>query len=1038
MKLCLTCGQSVAEEIAICPSCGSEIGEGRRYIDEYLIVDVLHEGYSSFLCRAIHEPTQEHVMIRLFTPHSGVNEEVAARLKWELEKLKKLPEEGFVRHQAIKRTTDGLWYRISEWIDSESWGSLLALGRLRDTGVLLDLFHQMASILEVLHHHGHFIPHLILSDIIAIKGEKDEISIKIDYKLSRFIDPLLDRPAPMLKKLLSSHPDIVNQRPLDFRSDIWSLGKVFVELVSADLETMDYLGKIEELDLPPELKVLLRVMLADDHDLRPQSMSEIRESIERIQEGLRHPVTMPSQRMTPLPTLRLIQRPQKRVWVLGALVFVIFLVALFAWFQVKDRRKDVGSTLESYANQYARSVAFLLVDYWLEADGERVYRNVAEGTAFLVDREGYMLTSRHLACPWLEDPHFAAAVQHLRMRKGASKFGSRIFLWFEGERAFNRAGRMIESPDLDDIYFIENAFSSETSPYLHIAGVAKPPMRMREIFTSPLKDDFALIKIEKVPPGLFPIPLDLEMDPRKLAKLTRVITLGFPLGSRSQADTVNVSVVAGNIRRTFENMFQIDASLHGGNSGGPVIDARGKAIGIVSAVAMDFTQGLVPMIAPVWDIGLILPITGAVKLLTDLKTGHAKWNGLVDFSIEATLTKIRDTALRGQWAEAMRLVNEKLKKSLNPELVTAAGMLHFCNRDYRGARQRFSESLSMDAKDNQARLMLMLIDWISGIREESPYQRDLLEADWRSPAEFQGYLARVLEGSVSIDRALKGWHSPEENTWVCFVSGLVRSREGKIEEAEKLLQEAVLSGDPDSWVFFLSRASLEDQRKKRRNIFRTDAQWTEYSAQVEHFEAIARESLDMKKKKKEQSAPLWERLADVSIPLEEKRIVLEKALEIHPENRMILAALAYCTAAMGVWPDALIYVRRFLETEGRQNAVRMSLGLFEAGIFHYQGQEAEAQAILDDYSRRIRDPRFLAICDYLMGRQTEDSLRRQAGEHPENFMTAFSVIGFWAEGSKDKKSALRFYREALGTFLDDWLDYGFVRERLKRLKQSGG
>jgi tetratricopeptide (TPR) repeat protein len=538
-----------------------------------------------------------------------------------------------------------------------------------------------------------------------------------------------------------------------------------------------------------------------------------------------------------------------------------------------------------------------------------------------------------------------------------------------------------------------------------------------------------------VPAGLVPIPLDLEMDPRKLPKLTRVIALGFPLGSRTQTDTVNVSVVAGNIRRTFENMFQIDASLHGGNSGGPVIDARGMTIGIVSAVAMDFTQGLVPMITPVWDIGLILPMTGAVKLLTDLKAGYAKWNGLVDFSIESTLTKVRDAALRGRWAEATRLVDEKLKKSLNPELVTAAGMLHFCNGDYQNARLRFSELLSMDAKDSQARLMLMLIDWISGIGEESA-RKSLLEADWRSSAEFQGYLARVLEGSVSIDRALKGWHSPAEKTWIYFISGLVRSREGKIEEAEKLLQEAVLSGDPESWEFFLSRASLEDQRRKRRSLLPTDAQWAEYTAQLEHFETITRESLKIKKKKKETSAPLWERLADASIPLEEKRLVLEKALEIDPENRMILAVLAYCTTAMGDWPDALIYVRRFLGAEGRQNAVRMSLGLLEAGILRHQGQEA--QAILDEYSRRIRDPWFLAICDYLKGRQAEQSLRTQAGQTPENSLTAFAVIGFWAEGSEDKRSALRFYREALGTFLEDWLEYGFARERLKRLKQSAG
>lgn len=1038
MRLCPTCGQSVAEEITTCPSCGNEIGEGRKYIDDYRIVDVIHEGTSSLLCRAIHEPTQEHVMIRLFTPYSGVNEEVAARLKSELEKLRKLPEEGFVRHYAIKRSTDGLWYRVSEWIDTESWGSLLALGRLRDLERLLVLFHQMASVLDLLHRHGHAIPHLLLNDIIPVKDEKGEIGIKIDYKLSHLIDPSLDRPSPMLKKLLSSHPDIMNQRPLDFRSDIWSLGKVFVELLSADLETTDYLEKVEELELPPELKVLLRVMLADDPDLRPQSMAEIKEAIEGILEGLRHRKTQPSEGEASPLTLRLIQRLQKRIWALGAVVLVFFLLSLFVWIQFEGQRKDVEDILARYANQYAQSVAFLLVDYWLESEGQRVYRNVAEGTAFLVDREGYVLTSRHVACPWLEDPYFAAAAQQVRVQKGPPKFGSRMYLWFQGERAFNRAGRLIEGADISDLYFIENAFSSDAPPYAFVVGVGKPPTHTRKLLTSPLRDDFAVIKIEKVPSDLQPIPLDLEMDPGKLPKLTRVITLGFPLGSRTQADTVNVSVVAGNVRRTFENMFQIDASLHGGNSGGPVIDTRGKAIGIVSAVAMDFTQGPVPMIAPVWDIGLILPITEAIKLIQDLKAGYMKWNGTTDFSIESTLAQIRGIASQGRWAEAMRLVDGKLNKNLHPELVTASGILHFCNRDYEGARQRFSQALSMDAEDSQARLMLTLIDWISGIRGEGKYRKDLLEADWRSPSEFQGYLVRMLEGSVSIDSGLKGWQSPGEKAWVYFIGGLVRFREGKLEEAEKLLQEAVLSAEPEGWEFFLSRAHLEDLRKERRNRLHTDQEWTEYAAQVEHFEAIHREAYQLKKKRQEQLAPLWTRLAEGLLPLEERRLLLEKAFQIEPENQILLANLTYCTAATEAWPDAIGYLQRFLAKEGRQNALRMSLGLLEAAIFHYQGKETEAQASLTEYSRRTRDPWFLAICDFLMGRQTEKSIRTQAGDNPEHMITAFTLIGFWAEGSKDNKSALRYYREAIATFLDDWPEYAFARERLRRLRQLEG
>ncbi|CAB1061424.1 hypothetical protein D1BOALGB6SA_6197 [Olavius sp. associated proteobacterium Delta 1] len=285
MKLCPNCDQPVAEEIIICPSCGNEIGEGRKYIDDYQILDVLYEGHESFLCRARRERTNEHIMIRLFTPQSGVTEYEALRLKEELEKLKQLNIEGIVKDYAIRRSTDGLWYRISEYLQVEGWGSVLASGRLKDLRVTFDLFHQMASILSKLHPKGYFIPHLNLNDIFLMKTDNDELKVKIDFKIARFIDPKLDRPTPMLKKLLNHHPDIINQRPLDFRSDMWSLGKIFVELLTADLEITEYLAKIDELVLPSEFEVLIRVMLADDQNMRPRSMAVVAQSLARILHG---------------------------------------------------------------------------------------------------------------------------------------------------------------------------------------------------------------------------------------------------------------------------------------------------------------------------------------------------------------------------------------------------------------------------------------------------------------------------------------------------------------------------------------------------------------------------------------------------------------------------------------------------------------------------------------------------------------------------------------------------------------------------------
>jgi S1-C subfamily serine protease len=1037
MRLCPKCDQPVAEEIRLCPACGNEIGEGRKYIDDYRIVDILHEGYSSFLCRAIRERTGEMVMIRLFTAQSGVDEQVAARLMQELERLKNLPDKGFVRHYAIRRSSDGLWYRISEWIDTVSWGSLITSGRLKDRQLAFDLFLQMASILTVLHQQGYFIPHLILNDIMLVKAESGKLEVKIDYKLSRFFDPKLDRPGPMLKKLLSCHPDIINHRPLDFTSDIWSLGKIFVELLSTDLEITDFLTKVDQLDIPEEAKVLFKVMLADDPDIRPRSMAEIAVSLARIKEGLVEkdeiiePAIAASRKLT-------IKGLQNRISVLAILIIVLSVAGLFAWFQLSQRKDGFEDRLEAYANQYSPSIAFIVVEYWLDIDNEKMYRNVAEGTGFLVDSDGYMLTSRHVVCPWLEDANLLIAVSHFRQADKNPKLKYRIYLWFEGTRAFNRVSRLIQSPDLTDVYFVENAYSTESEPRLVIAGVPKPPVDTRQLITAPLRDDFAVIKIDPVPPGLVPLPLDLKLDPKSVPKLSRVITIGFPLGSRTQADTVNASVTIGNVRRSFENVLQVDTSLYGGNSGGPFIDPRGKVIGIAAGVAMDIEQGLMLTISPRWDLGMVLPITKAAAFVEELKAGQAKWNGELDFSIEDTIEKIKEKATQGQWAEAQVMADEQLKSNPQPEMIMAAAMMHFCTGDDRGARNLFSQTLSMDAENPEARLMLFLIDWLAGEGAGSSHREELLAADWRSAAEFQGVVVRVLEGLIDELSALDSWHTAAEKSWLFYAVSLIRAGHQDFKGAEALLREAVLTADPDAWEFFVARAKLEQLQKRSRNALKTKDQWKKYNQDIEAFNKSVKESLEKNEKLKAELTLLMTKFTDETVELKEKREVLLKIAEIYPANRKVYVALAFYSAADEDWSQALEYIRKFLDEGGRQNADRMSLGILEAGILHKQGLKDETRASLEAFANRTMDPWYLTICDYLLGNQTEKSLLAQAGENPENLITAQTALGLWAEGSGDKQEAIKHYREALGSFLDTWLEYDFAKERLERLRQPAG
>ena len=68
------------------------------------------------------------------------------------------------------------------------------------------------------------------------------------------------------------------------------------------------------------------------------------------------------------------------------------------------------------------------------------------------------------------------------------------------------------------------------------------------------------------------------------------------------------------MRRSFEDLIHVDASLYGGNSGGPVLNMKGKVIGIASGVITDRAPGPLPMVTPLWDMGMVQPILQAGRV----------------------------------------------------------------------------------------------------------------------------------------------------------------------------------------------------------------------------------------------------------------------------------------------------------------------------------------------------------------------------------------------------------------------------------------
>ena len=126
--------------------------------------------------------------------------------------------------------------------------------------------------------------------------------------------------------------------------------------------------------------------------------------------------------------------------------------------------------------------------------------------------------------------------------------------------------------------------------------------------------DLAVVKIDGTGFPTIPIGSSASLQVGQL-----VIAIGSPLGQFTDSVTsgilsatgrsVTVADQATRQRRTITGLLQTDAAINEGNSGGPLLDARGQVVGLNSATASG-AQG----------IGFAIPIDAAASIMTSALT----------------------------------------------------------------------------------------------------------------------------------------------------------------------------------------------------------------------------------------------------------------------------------------------------------------------------------------------------------------------------------------------------------------------------------
>jgi hypothetical protein len=312
----------------------------------------------------------------------------------------------------------------------------------------------------------------------------------------------------------------------------------------------------------------------------------------------------------------------------------------------------------------------------------------------------------------------------------------------------------------------------------------------------------------------------------------------------------------------------------------------------------------------------------------------------------------------------------------------------------------------------------------------------LLALDWRSPHEFFGYLVRVLEGKIAEDRFLSGGYTDQERHWLHYVAALVAVKSQDSTRAESLLQPVVLATGRDNWLHFLALAQLEETQQNILGRMDDPADRSSYQEQLNQFAQKFKKSRPALAERQSLLAPLRAKLGQDSLAPDAKRALLEQILKSDPTDGELLVELVFYCAMGQDWEPALDYARKFLSLDGRENAGRLQVGLLTAEILQNMGRKEQALAELDNFFHNTEDGWYRLIAQCLQGREEEKFLVEKAGESPEYVLTGRIALGFWAEGAGQKEKAIEHYREALGSYMDEMVEYVFAIERIKRIRQK--
>jgi S1-C subfamily serine protease/tellurite resistance protein len=284
--------------------------------------------------------------------------------------------------------------------------------------------------------------------------------------------------------------------------------------------------------------------------------------------------------------------------------------------------RGANSGFQAAIADYGHSVLIIYCEYRLEKEGE-TRRRSSSGTGFVVSPDGLIVTNKHVAKPWLFDGETRRLEAQGWKRDDNSWF---ICAWPAGTRVLDEKRRYRFNSGLAT-HNQKLAFHGATPDAMTVRKAKdQRGLSIKGRFHELDCSDLAILKAEF--PDLVPaLPLETNRD--LIQQLDPVMVLGFPKGfSLIEGDEAMTSPSLGEVRKIDRSLW-VTAPIVGGNSGGPIIDGRGRVIAVAYKGYGDIET--VAAGIPSEHILPLLPNGAALRAEAEREFRRQHWRAARDF-----------------------------------------------------------------------------------------------------------------------------------------------------------------------------------------------------------------------------------------------------------------------------------------------------------------------------------------------------------------------------------------------------------------------